>query len=395
MLKNISFILIIIFLFQNTHADMFWLEMKAENKWQRTQLVEEGYDIVGVEEDRVIVLANEDQLKKAHISGKLLAQYQENASPFDFPSKDEKFHNYTELTEKIKSLVQNNSQIATLTSIGKSVEGRDIWSVRVSTLPEGAPGAVFMGGHHAREHVSVEVPLRLLQYLIEQFNAKNPRIVALLSTYEVHIIPVVNPDGKEFDVATGNYKMWRKNRAINATNDFGVDLNRNYGFGWGGPGASTSTKDETYRGPKAFSEPETQTIKAFVESHLNLKMLLSYHTFSQLVLWPWGHQDDDIANTQDLAVFQKAGKKMATWNGYKPMKSGDLYLASGDTCDWAYGEHGIFAFTFELDPKGGYFGGGGGFYPGQDILDSVFQKNIEPALYMIEISDNPYKVLDQ
>ncbi len=373
------------------HADMYWLELRAKTVEERTALANQGYDIVSVEADRVVALASEEMLTQANASGLLLARYKELLSPFDFPSNDQKFHNYEEISVKLNSLAQNNPSLVTLSSLGQSVEGRTVHSVRISVAPQGAPAAVFMGGHHAREHVSVEVPLRLAEYLVNEYNQKNPRIVAMLNSFEVHIIPVVNPDGKEFDISGGNYKHWRKNRSRNSSgNNYGVDLNRNYGYGWGGAGASSSSSSDTYRGPAAFSEPETVAIKNFLESHSNITTLLSYHTFSKLVLWPWGHVSGEVNNADDLAVFKKAGQKMAQWNGYKPMKSGDLYLASGDTCDWAYGELGIFAFTFELDPEN-YFQGG--FYPGQGVLDSVFQKNLEPALYMIELSDNPYKIL--
>lgn len=391
MQKFFCTVIAVLFSSSSVHAQMFWLEIAAKNVTERTALASAGYDIVSVESDRVIVLASEEQLQRAIKSEKLLARYREEMSPFDFPTKDQNFHNYSEITQKVQTLAANHPTLVTLNSIGKSVEGRDIWSLRLSALPEGAPATVFMGGHHAREHVSVEVPLRLAQYLVDEFNKKNPRIVSLLNTYEVHIIPVVNPDGKEFDISGTSYKYWRKNRATNGGGSaMGVDLNRNYGYGWGGAGASTSKSDDTYRGPNAFSEPETQAIKNFLEKRPNVTMLLSYHTFSKLVLWPWGHVDEELSNTKDLAVFKTAGQKMSNWTGYKGMKSGDLYLASGDTCDWAYGELGIFAFTFELDPESMF---SGGFYPGQGVLDSVFQKNIEPALYMIEMSDNPYKVL--
>ena len=83
---------------------------------------------------------------------------------------------------------------------------------------------------------------------------------------------------------------------------------------------------------------------------------------------------------------------MATWTGYTPQQSADLYVASGDTCDWAYGERGIFAFTFELDPRDSW--GGAGFYPGDEVIDSVVEKNKEPFLYLINLADNPHRVLD-
>jgi carboxypeptidase T len=380
-----------LFLFsQNVMATPIWMEIRAQNQEERTALASQGYDIVAVEEDRVVVLGSETQLQKAQQAGKLLARYVAGLSPFDFPQADQKFHNYQELTSELQMLAQTHSDVMKLMSLGLSKEGREIWLVRLSATDAVKPASLLMGGHHAREHVSVEVPLLLVGYLVSEYQKQNPRIVALLNNYEIFIVPVFNPDGKEFDVATGKYQQWRKNRSQNADGTYGVDLNRNYGYGWGGAGASTSTSDETYRGPSAFSEKETQALKRWIEQTPQVKTLLSYHTFSQLVMWPWGHQKGKINDANDLRVFENMGKKMASFNGYRPMKSGDLYLASGDTCDWAYGEHGIFAFTFELDPRNFWEGG---FYPGASVIDSVFQKNIEPTLYLIEASDNPYKHL--
>jgi len=120
-------------------------------------------------------------------------------------------------------------------------------------------------------------------------------------------------------------------------------------------------------------------------------MLLSFHTFSQLILYPWGHTYNPITKTQDRQAFETMAKTMAQWNGYTPQQSSDLYIASGDTTDWAYGERGIFAFTFELDPKSGW--STDGFYPGQKQIPITFQKNILPCLYLITIADNPYRIL--
>lgn len=360
-----------------------WMELKAHNKYERTELVNQGFDIVSTQEDRVIVLGSEQDLKRATKMGIVLARYSVGLSPFDFPTKDEKFTNYQEMTSGLKSIANYYPNLVQLMSIGKTYENRDIWAVRVSAAAQGAavPGAILMGGHHAREHVSIEVPLRALKYLVDGYNQQIPRIVSLLNNVEVFIVPMVNPDGAEFDIASGKYQMWRKNRKPNGDGSFGVDLNRNYGFGWGGGGASTSTKDETYRGPQAFSENETSILRNFIESHLNIRTLLSYHTFSKLVLWPWGHLDTEIENADDLKLFKTMGTAMAKMNGYQPMQSSDLYVASGDTCDWAYGEHRIFAFTFELDPSSMWEGG---FYPGQGVLDAVFNNNIEPTLYLLE-----------
>ncbi len=83
---------------------------------------------------------------------------------------------------------------------------------------------------------------------------------------------------------------------------------------------------------------------------------------------------------------------MAQWNHYTPQQASDLYIASGDTTDWAYGKHGIFAFTFELSPSDMM---DGGFYPGARILDRVFRDNLQPCLYLIDLADNPHRALDK
>jgi carboxypeptidase T len=145
-------------------------------------------------------------------------------------------------------------------------------------------------------------------------------------------------------------------------------------------------------GPQPFSEPESQAVRDFVSSHTNLKVLLSYHTFSELILYPWGHTDASIGNERDHRVFTTMAQTMSRWNGYKPQQSSELYIASGDTTDWAYGTYGIFAFTFELTPKSMF---GGGFYPGAGVIDSTFRANLAPALYLIDLADDPYRAIDQ
>jgi carboxypeptidase T len=375
------------------NEDHFWLELRAENKKARNHIVDLGFDIVTVEKDRVIVFASESQLQLARQTNLILGSYRTGGvTPFDFPAGDQQFHNYPELTAELNQLAVANPDILELATIGVTNEKREIWGVRVSAIPTSTgkklPGALFVGGHHAREHVSIEVPLRLLNYLVDQYNKKDPRIVSLLNSTEILIVPLLNPDGAEFDIATGVYQSWRKNRRPNSNGSVGVDLNRNYSVAWGTTGASANPGSDTYRGASAFSELETQAFKKFVETHSGLTTMISYHTFGENVLWPWSYSDDEIPNAKDLAVFKAMAAKMGKWTGYSPMKSGDLYLSSGDTCDWAYAEQGIFAFTFELDPQSPF---DGGFYPAQSVLDTVFKKNLESALYMIESAANPYK----
>jgi carboxypeptidase T len=144
-------------------------------------------------------------------------------------------------------------------------------------------------------------------------------------------------------------------------------------------------------GPSAFSEPETRAIRDYVAAQKNITVLLSFHTFSQLILYPWGGKYEGIENSTDRQVHEVMAKKMSGWNGYKPEQASELYIASGDTTDWSYGQHRIISFTFELDPGG--TAGQSGFYPGAGVIQDVVSKNFNPVLYLIDYSDNPYRVL--
>ncbi len=372
-----------------------WLKVKAQNSQERSTVANVGLAIETVASDYVIGIANEKERDKLREMGLLLEETPLNqVASFDFPKNDSAFHNYSELTEKIKNLARQNPDIMSVESLGQSVEGREIWHVRLSTELESAdskPGIAFMGGHHAREHLSVEVPLLLIEKLIAGFRSGDSQIKKFFETRDIHIVPVVNPDGKEYDISTGRYRYWRKSRAQVSETFYGVDLNRNYGFMWGTGGSSSDPKSETYKGPTPFSEPETQAIKKFIENQHNVTILLSFHTFSELILYPWGHKYDSIENQRDFLVHKTMAETMAQWNGYTPQQSSDLYIASGDTTDWSYGQQHVVSFTFELDPKDMF---SGGFYPGASEIDIVSAKNWQPCLYLIEYADNPYRVLE-
>lgn len=380
-------------------ATLYLAKAGAKTAKERSRLASSGIAIDGVFSDGVTFFGTLEDVNAARrlgfkVEATRLPKHLAHDSHGDgFPSADASYHDYQETLDELQGLVTKFPHLVTRISIGKSLEGRDLAGVRISSKPEAdsLPTAIFLGCHHAREHLSVEVPLLMAKYLAEGY-ATNPRVKELLDTREVWIVPMVNPDGAEHDISSGNYKFWRKNRRDNGGGTFGVDLNRNYAKGFGGPGASSSPSSDIYHGPSAFSEPETAAVRDFVRSRTKATTLLSFHTFSELVLWPWGHTEEVISNDKDRAVFETMGKKMAEWNKYTPQKSSDLYVASGDTTDWAYDELGIFAFTFELSPSSFF---GGGFYPGAKAIDPTFRANIEPVLYLIEKAADPYGAADE
>jgi murein tripeptide amidase MpaA len=185
------------------------------------------------------------------------------------------YHTYDEGVAWLDSISTEYPEVVSAKwSLGWSYEGRNLWCVRVSDNPEQheaeEPEILFDSLHHAREVMSSEMVLMLTAYLAEQYRAGDPEIVALLDENAVYMVPWVNPDGFVYNELTNpaGGGMWRKNRRNNGDGTMGVDLNRNYPYEWGCDyGSSGDPGSETYRGPSAGSEPETQAMMQFINEH--------------------------------------------------------------------------------------------------------------------------------
>ncbi|MEM1452026.1 MAG: M14 family zinc carboxypeptidase [Planctomycetota bacterium] len=256
-------------------------------------------------------------------------------------------------------------------SIGQTIQGRDIWMIRVSDNPdvdEDEPEARIDAMHHAREPQGMQTTLYFLSYLFEEYGS-DPVATYLLDERELYVVPCVNPDGYEFNrsQAPGGGGLWRKNRRNNGDGTRGVDLNRNYPFQWGGNGSSGSTSSETYRGPSPSSEPETQAMIQFISSRA-FETALSVHTFSDLWLAPWGYVE---AFPPDWSEIQEVGDLAVEENGY-PHAPGAilLYVADGVTFDYDYGVHGTFGWTPEIGSQND------GFWPPQSRIVPLAEENV-------------------
>ena len=370
----------------------YWVTVLADDKYDRTALLTEGMDIVEVAKTSVSGFIDKVQMDQLAAKGFIVRgrqPIQEYAKKHikDFPAADAVYHNYKETVDELKGLAAAHPAETSLFVIGKSVEGRDIWCLRINPAekgetPSSRPAAFFMGNHHGREHLTNEVALGLAAHLLAR--KSDPEIKKYLKTLDIYIAPLTNPDGAEYDIATGKYRWHRKNTRINPDKSVGVDLNRNYDSLWCQAGASTYPGADTYCGPYAFSEPETLTVKKFVEARPNLKTLMSYHSYSSLLLYPWAGKDVPLENERDRKVFEAMAKGMTAFTYYKPQQSSDLYVATGDTTDWAYANHGIFSFTTELE--------GTTFYPGAAIIDKAVSKNIKAAVYLLSVTADPYSL---
>ena len=263
-----------------------------------------------------------------------------------------------------------------------SIQGRTIKGIRISRHPSGTsmPAFTFTGTQHAREWGGTMTAMWIIDRLVEDADT-DARIGAVLDASEVFVFPVMNPDGYLYSWSTN--RLWRKNRRLNSGGSYGVDLNRNWGFQWGGLGASTQQSNETYRGTTAFSEPETRAYRDWAQPRANIAAHLDIHAYSELLLWPWGYTGSFSA---DQASFDRVGTAMhdailaAEGHDYLagPIYS-TIYPASGGINDWAYGALGHLSYCTEVRDTGTY----GFVMPPSEILPNV-RENFAGALVMME-----------
>jgi carboxypeptidase T len=325
----------------------------------------------------------------------------ENATPLDFPSADSNYHNYAEATAVIDQAVADHPSILSKTSIGTSVEGRQMVALKISDnvgTDEDEPEVLFTAHQHAREHLTIEMALYLLDQLTDLYGSDS-HITDLVNSREIWIVPDLNPDGGEWDIRTGSYAGWRKNRQPNSgSSNVGTDLNRNWPYKWGCCGGSSgSTSSETYRGPSAASAPEVQNVINFVNSRRiggvqQIKTNIDFHTFSELVLWPRGYTQEatgpDMTQEQ-YNTFSTLGRQMAATNGYTPEQASDLYITDGSIDDWLWATQGVYSYTFEMYPSDG---GINGFYPPDEVINREVSRNRAAVLLLLDYSDCPARV---
>lgn len=279
-----------------------------------------------------------------------------------------------------------------LDSIGASIEGRPIVAVKIGASADSPsrPNVLFMATHHAREWVSTEMAMKLIRWIVDSLPP------SLLAQRDVWVIPVQNPDGYQYTFTDA--RLWRKNRRLNGDGTYGIDLNRNYPGFWGldNVGSSNMPPSEVYRGPAPASEPETQAVVAFHAAHPPV-IAVSYHTYSGLILHPYGHRTG--AQAPDRTLFQAlAGTDLlpavrdfvpsSNITYYHPGPGWNLYPTNGEYTDWAYRAHGTIAFTPELTsgcctPDSGLFYDFR-FPDDSALVEQVFRDNLPFAVSLIQ-----------
>ncbi len=298
-----------------------------------------------------------------------------------------------EVISKLDSMrIEYPNLISEKFSIGNSVENRPMWTVRVSNSPNaptGRPEVWFHSLIHAREPESMMQNIYFMYWLFENYNV-DPIATYILENRELYFTPVINPDGYEYNRSTNpnGGGMWRKNRKLNSGTTYGIDLNRNFGTYafWNSTnnGSSTDPTSDTYRGLSPFSEAETFNMMNFVNSR-NFKGILSYHTYGNYLIRPWGYVDEA---TPDEPVFQEFSQRMVLDNHYTMGRSNQTvaYGVRGVTDDWYYNDSGhtkAIAFTPEVGSSTD------GFWPTQARILPLAQGTLRQNMYFA-LAAGPY-----
>ena len=297
---------------------------------------------------------------------------------------DPKYRTYVQSVNELRGLANKRADLAEIVDIGDSWEktqrkaDRDVVALHIGKKGSGKPVVLFAGCHHARELVTPEMVLMMAKHLVEGYGV-DPEVTAMVDTRDIWLVPMVNPDGHAV-AEQGKNQRKNTNTLTGGKSRIGVDLNRNYGGPqWSQVGSSNSPESDTFHGTAGFSEPETQAMRDLMRK-IKPTYLLTFHSYSNIVLWPWGYTDAPPPDPR-LAIV---GKKLGELSGYEAGQSGPaLYPTAGDDTDWAFAELGTLAYTVEI---GGW---GDGFDPPYASVAKFWNENKPMMRFALRTADNP------
>ncbi len=301
----------------------------------------------------------------------------DNVDGFSYGSMGGYF-TYSEVVQKLDSLrLRFPNLITAKTNLGNSVEERPIWAVKISDNPEQNESTTeapvyFDALHHAREPQAMASLMYFMYWILENYGT-NQEATYLIDNREIFIVPVANPDGYVYNQTTNpnGGGSWRKNRKNNGSGCFGIDLNRNYPYGWGlNSGSSNDPCSETYRGTAAGSEPETQAIMNYIQQ-VRPKIAFSYHSVAGRYLNPYGYNDSAVK----YEIYSEYSSDFASTNNYTYGTVNEMlsYYSSGTTRDYLHSIGG-YCWTPEV--------GGVSFWPSQSLIIPVASENLYATKYL-------------
>jgi hypothetical protein len=266
------------------------------------------------------------------------------------------FYTYPQLSAWLSEMAAAYPNLAQLISIGKTAENRDIWLIKL-TANSGGPKktALLDFGIHAREWISPATGAYMINEFLTKY-ATSGSAKTILDTWELYIVPVLNPDGYAYSHTTN--RMWRKNRKPVGSGCYGVDLNRNFGYQWNTGGSSSSPCSDTFHGGSPMSENEAKALERYMTGK-PWTTYLTFHSYGQWWFTNWGYTTADPPSFTLLKQKAQIGANaIRSVNGrsYTIGSSAQLlYIASGGSEDWTRGTLGVlFSYCIELPPTGGY-----------------------------------------
>jgi hypothetical protein len=308
----------------------------------KTFLKQNEFDVTGVNYKTMEIeaLLTEAELERI--------KAQKTQIKFSFPQNlamapDQNYLNPQEIEDFLRGVHAQYPDITEIKSIGKSLEGRDIWAMKISDNvrdDEVEPSILVNGMHHAREVMTPEITTDMISYLTSNYG-KDETVTRWVNDTEIWVVPMFNVDGN--NKMWTEDSMWRKN----TRDGHGVDLNRNYPYGWNTcRGSSASTGAQDYRGTAPASEPETQAMMNFV-SEIKPVFNISYHSYSEIVIYPYGCRPN---RTPAEEAVEAVGTEIAKKIDYKPGTAWELlYNADGGDIDWMYTAHQVIPFVIEVN----------------------------------------------
>nr|XP_033490123.1 carboxypeptidase A5 [Epinephelus lanceolatus] len=307
-----------------------------------------------------------------------------NSDSFDFAN----YHPINEIYAFQDMLVAENPNLVSKIVIGQSYQGRDLNVLKFSTGGTNRPAIWIDTGIHSREWVTQASGTWFAKKIVTEYG-RDPALTAILNKMDIFLEIVTNPDGYYY--THNSNRMWRKTRKPNSgSNCVGVDPNRNWDAGFGGPGASGNPCSETYRGPRAHSESEVKSIVDFVKSHRNFKAFISIHSYSQMLLYPYGYTRTPVKDQAELhSLAKKAITDLASLYGTRYRYGSiinTIYQASGGTIDWTYNQGIKYSYTFELRDTGRY----GFVLPANQIIPTAKETWLALMAIMDHTFKNPY-----
>ncbi|CAH2275468.1 carboxypeptidase A2 [Pelobates cultripes] len=306
-----------------------------------------------------------------------------NSGTFNYAT----YHTLDNLYKGLDAIVLDFKSLVTKQQIGTSHEGRPVYVLKFSTGAS-RPAIWLDAGIHSREWVTQASAL-WIGYKLATDYGKDASITSLLNKFDVFLLVVTNPDGYVYSHSTN--RMWRKTRAPNSGSScVGVDPNRNWNAGFGGPGTSADPCSDSYHGPSPESAVEVKNIANFVRQHGKFKGFVSIHSYSQLLLFPYGYKCTNPAHFTELNTVGKAAATALSSLYGTQYKVGTIcstiYQASGGSIDWTYDIGIKYSFAFELRDTGRY----GFILPATQILPTAQETYLGVKKILEHVRDNPY-----